>query len=287
MHTTNMQTAISGIFSNPSSMTAFPASDCQKAQIGRRSKAWKALPVLVDLDHSTGWSFGNGSGPKILTRPNEATRQPRWSCRWGVFNPWGVCANVLLRWVCAGKPNMHTTNMQTAISGIFSNPSSMTAFPASDCQKAQIGRGSKAWKALPVVVHLDHTTGWSLAWIVSSWRGTLNLQSSSFKLGGICQEYSEVVTWKPTPSHLSAAQAAAKWAAAGSREPSLRLHGAWLLGANCTENRDSLRRKNFYMSSDVFSRHCQQNCRGTILGFGLVLLKLLLSGFKLWTLNEL
>ena len=184
---------------------------------------------------------------------------------------------------------MHTTNMQTAISGIFSNPSSMTAFPASDCQKAQIGRRSKAWKALPVLVHLDHTTGWSLAWIVS-WRGTLNLQylqSSSVKLGRICQ-YGEVVIWNPTPSRLSAAQAAADWAAAGSRESSLRLHGAWLLGANCTENQDSLRRKNFYMPSDVFRRHCQQNCRGTaILGFGLVLLKLSLSGFKLWTLNEL
>ena len=29
----------------------------------------------------------------------------RWSCRWGVFNPRGVCAKVLLRWVCAGHEN--------------------------------------------------------------------------------------------------------------------------------------------------------------------------------------
>ena len=46
-------------------------------------------------------SFGNGSGPRFLARPNKATRQPNDTVELqvmgGVFNPRGVCAKVLLR----------------------------------------------------------------------------------------------------------------------------------------------------------------------------------------------
>lgn len=46
-----------------------------------------------------------------------------------------------------------------------------------------------------------------VTWTASSWRGTLNVPSS-VKLAGIGQEYSEVVTWNPPPSHLPAQAAA-------------------------------------------------------------------------------
>ena len=56
------------------------------------------------------------------------------------------------------RDQMRTTQMQTAItaiSGIFSDPSTTTAFPASNC-KAGAG---EALKALSLTVHLDHTGG--------------------------------------------------------------------------------------------------------------------------------
>ena len=75
------------------------------------------------------------------------------------------------------RDHMRTTKMQSAISGIFSDPSTTIVFRASDCRKAQVGRCSKALKALPLVVRLDHTACRSSAGIASSWRGTLTVLS--------------------------------------------------------------------------------------------------------------
>ena len=46
------------------------------------------------------------------------------------------------------RDHMRTTKMQSAISRIFSEPSTTIAFRASDCRQAQVGRCSKAFKSM-------------------------------------------------------------------------------------------------------------------------------------------
>ena len=90
------------------------------------------------------------------------------------------------------RDHMRTTKMQSAISRIFSEPSTTIAFCASDCRQAQVGRCSKAFKSIRSCIWTTrhHTACRSSARIASSWRGTLGVSSSSVKLRGIRQEYS-------------------------------------------------------------------------------------------------
>ena len=81
----------------------------------------------------------------MLHHDQVKTLQSMWGKRWQEH-----------LYICR-RDHMRTTKMQSAISGIFSDPSTTIVFRASDCRKAQVGRCSKALKALPLVVRLDHT----------------------------------------------------------------------------------------------------------------------------------
>ena len=106
------------------------------------------------------------------------------------------------------RDHMRTTKMQSAISRIFSEPSTTIAFCASDCRQAQVGRCSKAFKSM-----------WSCIWTtrhVDPRQGLLqvgeellvcHLHLSSW--AEFARSTVKVITWNLTPSHSSAAEAAA------------------------------------------------------------------------------
>ena len=104
-------------------------------------------------------SFGNGFGRFLmhLTRPRGEPCQ-------------------------SGRPRKE---QQSAISGIFSDPSTTIAFCASDCRQAQVGRCSKAFKSIRhSVVHLDHTASHGMSILG---KDCFKLERNSWCVIFICQ----------------------------------------------------------------------------------------------------
>ena len=119
------------------------------------------------------------------------------------------------------RNQMRTTKMQSVISGIFSDPSTTIAFRASfsDCRQAQVGRCSKTIiKSIPFVViwttrHVDPRQGLLQ---VGEELLLCHLHLPSWA-EFVTSTVRYVITWNPTPSHSSAAEAAA-WAIAVCEE---------------------------------------------------------------------